>query len=107
MCRKSNYYKGSGMYGTRIERSTRKHRWNILTISQTEGHKKLKLVAISGDSEEPISPCGICRQFIREFGPNVPVFMFNKDGSKFIKVFLQDLLPLSFGPENLGIEPAH
>lgn len=73
---------------------------------QTEGHKKLKLIAISGDSEEPISPCGICRQFIREFGPNVPVFMFNLDGSKFIKVFLQDLLPLSFGPENLGIEPA-
>mmetsp|Transcript_9204 Transcript_9204/g.11494 ORF Transcript_9204/g.11494 Transcript_9204/m.11494 type:complete len:148 (+) Transcript_9204:51-494(+) len=78
-----------------------------ITKAVTEGHKELRLVAISGDSEEPISPCGICRQFIREFGPNVPVFMFNKDGSKFIKVFLQDLLPLSFGPENLGIEPAH
>ncbi|ODV80530.1 cytidine deaminase [Suhomyces tanzawaensis NRRL Y-17324] len=70
----------------------------------TEGHRKFKIIAISGDDEEPITPCGICRQFIREFAPEVPIYMFNKDGSKFIKVFLQDLLPLSFGPENLGIK---
>ncbi|KAG2731795.1 hypothetical protein G9P44_005382 [Scheffersomyces stipitis] len=69
-----------------------------------EGNRKFKVIAISSDSKEPISPCGICRQFIREFGPNVPIYMFGADGS-FIKVFLQDLLPLSFGPENLGVNP--
>ncbi|KAK6455308.1 cytidine deaminase-like protein [Scheffersomyces xylosifermentans] len=77
-----------------------------LSKALLEGHRKLKLIAISSDSEEPITPCGICRQFIREFGPSVPVYMFGTKG-KFQKVYLQDLLPLSFGPENLGIDPEH
>ncbi|CAH2351419.1 cytidine deaminase [[Candida] railenensis] len=67
-------------------------------------NKKFKAIAISSDSKEPISPCGICRQVIREFGPKLPVFMFASDGS-FKKMYLNDLLPFSFGPENLGINP--
>ncbi|KAK6461921.1 cytidine deaminase-like protein [Scheffersomyces coipomensis] len=73
------------------------------TISKAllEGHKKLKVIAISSDDKDPISPCGICRQFIREFGVDIPIYMFGNSG-QFIKVYLEDLLPLSFGPENLG-----
>lgn len=48
-------------------------------------------------------PCGICRQFIREFCHDIVLFLFNKNGD-FIKVYLKDLLPMSFGPEDLGIE---
>ncbi|SCV04091.1 LANO_0G08108g1_1 [Lachancea nothofagi CBS 11611] len=60
-------------------------------------------LAISGDSlESCISPCGICRQAIREFASlQLPVVMFNGDGSKYIVKTLQELLPLSFGPEDL------
>ncbi|CUM63183.1 uncharacterized protein PRCAT00000752001 [Priceomyces carsonii] len=68
-----------------------------------EGHLRFKSIAISSDSKDPISPCGICRQFIREFGEDIPVFMFSDDGSTYQKVYLRDLLPLSFGPENLGV----
>ncbi|RCK55671.1 Cytidine deaminase [Candida viswanathii] len=68
----------------------------------SEGQTQFKAIAISGDTKNPITPCGICRQFIREFAPDIPVFMFNEDG-EFIKVYLHDLLPLSFGPEDLGV----
>ncbi|CAX42497.1 cytidine aminohydrolase, putative [Candida dubliniensis CD36] len=68
----------------------------------TEGHTKFKAIAVAGNTKDPITPCGICRQFIREFAPEIPVFMFN-EGNGFIKVYLQDLLPLSFGPEDLGV----
>ncbi|KAG4405692.1 hypothetical protein JTP64_004563 [Candida tropicalis] len=68
----------------------------------SEGFTQFKVIAISGDTKEPITPCGICRQFIREFAPNIPVYMFNDSGD-FIKVYLHDLLPLSFGPEDLGV----
>ncbi|CAR24141.1 cytidine deaminase [Lachancea thermotolerans CBS 6340] len=61
-------------------------------------------MAISGDSLETcISPCGICRQVIREFASlKMPIVMFNGDGSKHMIKTLQDLLPLSFGPEDLA-----
>lgn len=61
-------------------------------------------LAISGDSlERCISPCGICRQFIREFTPtSFPIVMFNGDGSKYIIKTLEELLPLSFGPDDVN-----
>ncbi|KAK6200932.1 cytidine deaminase-like protein [Scheffersomyces amazonensis] len=75
-----------------------------ITKALMEGHRQMKVIAISSDDESPISPCGICRQFIREFGLDIPIYMFGASG-KYIKVFLKDLLPLSFGPENLGKQP--
>lgn len=70
-----------------------------------EGHRGIKAIAISSDSEEPISPCGICRQFISEFGPQAPVYMFLNTGTMFQKAYMNDLLPKAFGPANLGIDP--
>ncbi|KAA8564701.1 hypothetical protein EYC84_011598 [Monilinia fructicola] len=50
------------------------------------------------------SPCGMCRQFIREFCDlDTPIFMFDKNGD-FIVLRLEQLLPLSFGPEALPRE---
>ena len=46
------------------------------------------------------TPCGICRQVIREFAPNLTIIVGNVQGD--YQVFtLADLLPHSFGPENL------
>ncbi|KAL0938937.1 Cytidine deaminase [Colletotrichum truncatum] len=67
----------------------------------TEGIRGFKAVAVATDIEPPCSPCGMCRQFIREFVDlETPVIMFNKDG-KYVVMRLQQLLPLSFGPEYL------
>ncbi|KAL7629388.1 hypothetical protein AAE478_000908 [Parahypoxylon ruwenzoriense] len=67
----------------------------------TEGHRKIKAVAVATDITPPASPCGMCRQFIREFcDPTVPIIMFDKDDN-YTVVHLEELLPLSFGPEAL------
>ncbi|EPE27111.1 Cytidine deaminase-like protein [Glarea lozoyensis ATCC 20868] len=67
----------------------------------TGGHRKFKAVAVATDISPPASPCGMCRQFIREFCDlKTPIFMFDKDGA-FIVMRLEQLLPLSFGPEAL------
>ncbi|KAG9228358.1 cytidine deaminase-like protein [Amylocarpus encephaloides] len=67
----------------------------------TEGHRKFKAVAVATDISPPASPCGMCRQFIREFCElDAPIFMFDKNGA-FIVMRLEQLLPLSFGPEAL------
>ncbi|CAM9017525.1 unnamed protein product [Wickerhamomyces anomalus] len=63
--------------------------------------KHFKAIGISSDLEEVITPCGICRQFIREFGKTIPIYMFKSNGD-FIKMSLEEILPLSFGPEQLS-----
>ncbi|KAH8732641.1 cytidine deaminase-like protein [Phaeosphaeriaceae sp. PMI808] len=67
------------------------------------GHRlgAFKAVGVSTDIETFCSPCGMCRQFLREFlDLEVPVFMFNKEG-KWIVRTMGELLPLSFGPNVL------
>ncbi|WPK24147.1 hypothetical protein PUMCH_001407 [Australozyma saopauloensis] len=67
-----------------------------------EGERKFRAIAIASDQKDPISPCGICRQFIREFNRNIEVYMISSDGGTCVKMTLDELLPMSFGPENLG-----
>ncbi|EFX02867.1 cytidine deaminase [Grosmannia clavigera kw1407] len=70
-----------------------------------EGHRDFKAIAVlapTAPAETPCSPCGMCRQFIREFCElKMPIIMFSKNGH-YIAVKLEGLLPLSFGPEALA-----
>ncbi|KAI1757000.1 cytidine deaminase [Xylaria castorea] len=67
----------------------------------TEGHRNIKAVAVATDVSPPASPCGMCRQFIREFCDlSTPIIMFDKDDN-YLVMRLEELLPVSFGPEAL------
>ncbi|KAI1810255.1 cytidine deaminase-like protein [Poronia punctata] len=67
----------------------------------TEGHRKIKAVAVATDISPPASPCGMCRQFMREFCDlQGPIIMFDKDDN-YVVMRLEELLPISFGPEAL------
>ncbi len=46
------------------------------------------------------APCGVCRQVIREFSANLTVIIGDVTGHYQV-LSLADLLPYSFGPENL------
>jgi cytidine deaminase len=46
------------------------------------------------------TPCGVCRQVLREFAPNLTVIIGDVKGNYQV-LTLSDLLPHSFGPENL------
>lgn len=65
----------------------------------SEGHKKIKAIAVVGDSDYTY-PCGVCRQVIREFGKDAIILIANsKDDYR--EYGLDELLPHSFGPEDL------
>ncbi|KAI1307764.1 cytidine deaminase [Xylaria venustula] len=67
----------------------------------TEGHRRIRVVAVATDVSPPATPCGMCRQFIREFCDlTAPIIMFDKDDN-YVAMHLEELLPLSFGPESL------
>ncbi|KAK5872754.1 hypothetical protein PBY51_013427 [Eleginops maclovinus] len=74
---------------------------NAISKAVSEGYRSFKAIAISSDLKDQfISPCGGCRQFIREFGLDCDVYLSKPDGSH-RKMTVDDLLPVSFGPEEL------
>lgn len=70
----------------------------------SEGEKEFDKIAIVGGKDgiedELYPPCGVCRQVMREFcSLNFSVILGKKDG--FVETTLGELLPYSFGPENV------
>lgn len=67
----------------------------------SEGHRDFVRLAVAGRSEDYCWPCGECRQVLREFAPRLELLCANRDGA-WAKTTLEELLPHSFGPEQLG-----
>ena len=74
---------------------------NAITTAATENMKKIKVLVVTGKTPEPISPCGACRQVIREFSDNDTVIILANKDKKYKITSLEELLPYSFGPEDL------
>ncbi|KAF8705144.1 hypothetical protein RHS03_05652, partial [Rhizoctonia solani] len=79
-----------------------------LVKAVSEGTKNFLAIAVTSDVDEIVSPCGICRQFIREFcSLKTPIYMVKSSytpatSDTAVKaVLLEDILPYSFGPEHL------
>ena len=66
------------------------------------GGKRITRIFITGPGVEPVTPCGGCRQRIREFADlATPVICLGVEGTP-LSTTLGALLPHSFGPEFLG-----
>ena len=67
-----------------------------------DGETRIAEIAVIGKGDALVTPCGGCRQRIREFaGGDVEIHVCGPDGLR--KSFtLAELLPESFGPENLS-----
>jgi len=66
----------------------------------SEGQRNFKAIAISGDTEDFISPCGACRQVISDLCGNIDIVMINSRGEYVIKK-TSELLPFAFGDKDL------
>jgi cytidine deaminase len=65
------------------------------------GERRLAEILVVGDGEALVTPCGACRQRIRELAlPGAAIHVAGPGGIR--RTFsLDDLLPFSFGPDNL------
>lgn len=73
---------------------------NAIFQAVAQGERELKGIAIAVPTEAFPSPCGACRQVIREFAVDCPVILINGSGQTRL-TRLKTLLPDSFGPEFL------
>lgn len=67
------------------------------------GERRIIEVAVIGQGDDLITPCGGCRQKLREFAVDdaLPIHLCGPEGIR-KTVTLGELLPLSFGPEHLS-----
>ncbi|WP_428375676.1 cytidine deaminase [Lichenicoccus sp.] len=67
------------------------------------GPRRIAEIVIAARGSRPCTPCGGCRQKLREFaGPEARVRMVDEHGQVLMQSTLDELLPHSFGPEALG-----
>ncbi len=66
------------------------------------GERRIAAILVLGEGEALVTPCGACRQRIRELAdPDTPVHVGDLNGVR--RTFrLEELLPFSFGPDNLA-----
>ena len=66
------------------------------------GDTYIRKIVVAGPGEHLCTPCGGCRQKIREFGDSkTEIIICDKAGEIMLETSLGELLPHSFGPENL------
>jgi cytidine deaminase len=69
------------------------------------GQREISEIAVVGPGDHLCTPCGDCRQRIREFAtPDTIITVFNRQGEQLRSYTMDQLLPDSFGPENLNLK---
>jgi cytidine deaminase len=65
------------------------------------GAREFVALAIVTEGEHPTPPCGICRQMLMEFAPDLPVLSVSRAGEE-ARWTLSELLPHAFTPTSLA-----
>jgi len=85
---------------------------SALVRANAMGFRNLRKIAImakgeKSDTKVATGPCGSCRQMIYEAaqvaGCDLDIIMASSDKKQIIKAKISELLPLAFGPLDLGI----
>lgn len=67
------------------------------------GGRRIAELVVAGGGDTPCTPCGGCRQKLREFaGPEMVIRIVDAAGQMLLLTSLAELLPHSFGPDNLA-----
>jgi cytidine deaminase len=65
------------------------------------GEQTIGVCVVVTPTEDPSSPCGICRQLLAEFGPEMEIYAASSLSDGVYAARLSDLLPLAFWARNL------
>jgi homotetrameric cytidine deaminase len=75
----------------------------VIAAMVAAGQHRIAEIVIAGGGAVPCTPCGGCRQKLREFAaPDMRIRVVGEDGAVQLESSLSTLLPDSFGPEVLG-----
>ena len=91
--------------GANVENAAYPQGWcaeaSALAAMVMAGETRLNEIAVMASGEDICTPCGGCRQKIREFAqPNTRILCYGSEGLR-ATYTLSELLPHAFGPDHL------
>ena len=60
----------------------------------SEGEKEFEVIAISSSGDSPAPPCGICRQVLSEFAPQIKILLVTEE--QIIETALPEIFGMPF-----------
>lgn len=105
LCRDGEIYTGCNVENASYPAGICAER-SAFSAAVSGGKRQFDAIAIvggkDGKAEDYCAPCGICRQVMREFAnPEQFIILLARSSSEYREYTLSQLLPESFGPENL------
>lgn len=106
LCRDGSVYTGVNVENASYPAAVCAERSAILR-AVNDGRRDFEAIVICGGRNGVVTdycpPCGICRQVMREFcDPNEFKIILARSPKEYQEYTLEELLPLGFGPGNLG-----
>jgi cytidine deaminase len=91
--------------GVNVENAAYPQGWcaeaSALAAMVAAGGRQVQAVAVCAEAAEPVTPCGGCRQKLREFAAaDCPIYVTDTRALRG-SFTLGELLPHSFGPQHL------
>ena len=76
-----------------------------LAAAIARGVRTFRVLTIATSADEPTPPCGMCRQALIEFAPELEIVSVTRSGKE-TRWRLSELLPHAFSPSSLHHRPA-
>ena len=67
----------------------------------TRGVRSFRAIVIATEADSPAPPCGMCRQVLMEFAPELELLSVTRGGAE-VRWTMAELLPHAFTPTSLG-----
>lgn len=96
-----NIYKGVNIENAAYSPSLCAER-SALAAAISNGEKDFRTIVITGDSDLT-APCGVCRQFIREFADDDTQIVIANSAEDYKTYTIDQLLPHSFSEKDLDL----
>ncbi len=92
---KGNHYRGANVENASYGLTNCGERTAIFS-AVTSGMKKIAVICIVADTTGPVSPCGACRQVIKEFAYEDTAIILANLKKEYKILSIEDLLPYGF-----------
>ena len=69
---------------------------SAIFAAASKGMRKIKLIAVVADTTGPVSPCGACRQVIKEFAAEDIIIILGNLKKDYKLMTMEELLPYGF-----------
>lgn len=69
---------------------------SAIFAAASKGMRKIKLIAVVADTTGPVSPCGACRQVIKEFASDDTIIILGNLKRDYKIMTMEELLPYGF-----------